>query len=311
MKKIFSTLILLLLLIPTYKISAETGLQITPAVNNLIVKPGDIVTGSFKIINNNEFETSLEISKGLRNLDDTISLDNFSNTSIDWIKLDIDNITIGSQKEHVFNYTITIPFDTQEGVYRPMFVFKLLTSIEDRGAITSLSQLLPFQFGLFVSFSGKYEGDVQIDRFGVNSSVLVGTDQKIDFNIKNINISPAKPIIRIQIVSPKGDVIYQSVQNENLSFLFKDKPITNTLDASSAFVTEPEFGRYSVEILTKDTLTDKAQTAKVYFWFIPQNIIYIVVSILVLIGFISLFIFRFKKNKRKINKEDKHLFMYK
>lgn len=311
MKKILLITILLILSIPSISIKAESGLQITPAVLDIVVTPGESTTGSFKLINNNEFSTILEISKGLRNDDNTVSIENFTNSSIEWINLGLDRITIESQKENTFNYTITIPASIDEGMYRPMFIFKLLSSNEDTGSITSLSQLLPFQFNIIVSKSGEYNGELSVSNLSTSKNILLDNNQNINFKLENLNVSPTKPIIRLQVVSPTNDVVYQSVQNENLSYLIKGKEISNILDISNIFNNEMSFGKYSVELFAKDTLTDKVVTQKTSFWFVPQQVLIILVLVLIVISAIGFAIYKFKNRKVSKKKQDKHLFMYK
>ena len=311
MKRFLTIALLIIFLFPFEKLKAESGLLITPAVNNLNLKPGETYTGSFKLINNNEFKVTLEVTKGLINDDDSISIDNFTNSSIDWIKLDTSSVEINSLKDRNFNYSITVPADTQEGYFRPMFVFKLIASQDESGAITSLTQLLPFQFNIFVSESGVYNGNLVIKSVAPGKKILVGNDQTINFNVVNSSNSPAKPLIRIQIVAPNGDIVFQSVQNESLSTLTKDKALTGIVDASSGFNENSSMGRYSIEVLAKDTLTGKSVTERVYFWFVPQNIILIAALILVLLILLSIFIWKLKRSSKKRRHQDKHLFMYK
>src|SRR6185369_12086419 len=102
MKRILITIIMLLL-IPGFLIKADSGLQISPAVSELNLKPGETYTGSFKITNNNEFKINLELTKGLKNEDNTIAIDNFKNISTEWIQTDINKVEINSQREQVFN----------------------------------------------------------------------------------------------------------------------------------------------------------------------------------------------------------------
>ncbi len=311
MRKKIIILITILFVLPFKPLSAETGLQISPAVNDLIAKPGEAYVGSFTIKNKNEYNISLEPQKGLLDNQSNIQLENFSNASTEWIKLDGPETILNSQKEVTYNYSVNIPQDSQEGFYRPMFIFKLLAEQTESGTTTSLTELLPFQFNIFVSESGVYNGNIEIRKLGISSSVLVGTQQNIDFSIMNTSSSPSKPLIRIQVVSPSSDIIYQTVQNENLSAVYKDQSLANTLNISSAFKPDSKIGRYTVELISVDTLTSKTTSRKVAFWYIPQEVIYLILIILFLLIIFAFIVKKIRRNAKVNKKQDKHLFMYK
>lgn len=309
MKK-FILIILLIQPLLFTSLKAESGLEISPANNDLILKPGESYSGTFRLNNNNEFDASLEALKGYLDSNNKVSLDNFTNESPNWIRVDFEETILKSQHSGDYGYSIDIPSDAQEGVYRPLLVFKLSSTTEESGSVTSLNQLLPFQLNIFVSESGVYNGQMAITDLNVANKFLIGSDQVINYKLENKNSSPTKPFIRLQIVSPDNQIIYQTVQNESLTYLLNTNVFSNSLEAKNIFNKDMQLGRYSVEIFAKDLLTDKTISQKIYFWYIPQNILLLIVGVIIVLILMLVVRFWLKRNLGK-KKKEKHLFMYK
>ncbi|MFS8130546.1 MAG: hypothetical protein ACMG57_01065 [Candidatus Dojkabacteria bacterium] len=311
MKKIIKLTIIIFILIPLKFAYADSGLLISPAVNDLILKPGEAYAGTFNIRNNHEYNISLELQKGSLTSKGEVSLDSSNDVSTQWISTNQTNVAINSFKDLTYNYSINIPLDAQEGFYRPMFILKLSSEQNESGAVTSLTQLLPFQLNIFVSENGKYDGFLKINKLNVGSTILIGNQQKVDFAVSNINPSPSKPLIRIQVLSPEGEIIYQSVKNESLLIINQNQEIAQSLNISDSFNDGSKIGRYTIELYVKDILTSREVTSRIAFWYLPQPYVNAVVVILFVLVLVALLTLKIKRNIIKNRKEDKHLFMYK
>ncbi|MEP7104051.1 MAG: hypothetical protein ABI721_05065 [Candidatus Dojkabacteria bacterium] len=313
MKKFFLILFILTSYLPFSKVHAEGGIEVTPSFSELKLKPGESYAGSFLIKNNNEYNVLLDVSKGEITPDGKINLETNNNSSSNWITTVHANIRINSLNEFTFTYSIKIPDGITDQTIQPIFILKLVNDGTESGATTGISQLIPFQFRILVNQTGEYNADLDIVKLQASKSILIGSDQTIAFEVKNPSTSPAKPLIRLQVVSPDNQIIYQSVENENLSVLLTDQSILKENNISNAITTDLKPGRYNIELLVTDTLTSKSTIQKLSFYYIPLQIFIIIVILTIAFVILATLLLRFRKRKsfEKVTKKRNHIFMHK
>lgn len=304
MLKITSFLLILSLFLTIPVHAQQSGIEITPAFKEIRLKPGQSLSDNFLIKNNNEYDVDLAISIGEVKSENEILIDNLPESSpARWIEIVNKEINIKSYSQAQADYVLDIPLDADSSVYQPIIVIKVSSNSKDPGTTTAITQLVPYQLRVSVTNEDSYNAELKIEKFESNSNLIFTENQSTNFSLKNVSASLAKPLVRYQVLNPRGEIVYQEVVNDNLKAILPDGTIDKNFEFNFNFYDFSNLGRFKVEAVATDTLTSKNTNAYSYFYVIPLPLILLIVLI-----FVSIFAMMkiFKKAKRAIlNKEKK------
>lgn len=285
-KWIFTTIVILISVFSQQIEAAETGVTITPATESITLKTQGSHSGKFSITNNEEIPISIVLKE--YDIINEVPIQ----TSTPWIELSSLNVILASKGTQVIDYKLIVPENSSKGVYKKAIVLE----VTDKSNNDSLVILqIPYTISVFVDSTFSSEVGTIIKEFAVSQKLLISNVVNLNLTIDNPAINQvSKPIINLNIISNKGQIVYTKVLNENLKMIYNSE--TYNIDASIPISDLLDIGQYRAEVLVTDTLTNKSTVKKTTFFYV--NYILIIVVIIIIVSLILLI--RFNKALKDI-----------
>lgn len=251
-KWIFTTIVILISVFSQQIEAAETGVTITPATESITLKTQDSHSGKFSITNNEEIPISIVLKE--YDIINEVPIQ----TSTPWIELSSLNVILASKGTQVIDYKLIVPENSSKGVYKKAIVLE----VTDKSNNDSLVILqIPYTISVFVDSTFSSEVGTIIKEFAVSQKLLISNVVNLNLTIDNPAINQvSKPIINLNIISNKGQIVYTKVLNENLKMIYNSE--TYNIDASIPISDLLDIGQYRAEVLVTDTLTNKSTVKK-------------------------------------------------
>lgn len=285
-KWVFVTIIILVSAF-SYKIkAADTGISISPASNNITLKTQGSHSGEFTISNNEEIPLSINLKE--YDVIDQVP----TQASLYWIELSSLEFTLDSRGTKLIEYKLTVPESTPKGAYTKAIVLEVTNKNNNESLVV---MQIPYTINIFVDSTFSSEVGTIIKEFVVSQKLLISNIVNFNLTIDNPATSQvSKPIINLNVISNKGQIVYTKVLNENLKMIYDSE--TYNIDANIPLSDLLDIGQYRAEVLVTDTLTNKSAVKKTTFFYV--NYILIVLLIVTIISLILLT--RFNKALKNI-----------
>jgi hypothetical protein len=126
---------------------------------------------------------------------------------------------------------------------------------------------------------------------------------KPEFSIeaKNTGNTYLSPLLRLQVISPTLDRIYDETLNAGLSLIYPDMGLSQEFVLDSVDMNSlSSLGRYEIQLLGEDSANGVSEFASLTFYVIPLPAVFIAFALLLLgIGAGSLSLYKDRKRKQK------------
>jgi len=303
LQKILIISFLISILSPVALKADSAGLEISPANAEYHAKPGDKLTGSFNIKNNDIADANITIGVG-ESLSNPIVNNPGSDSIIKWFNIEApQDFSLKAGQSHKVQFNITVPQTAPNKVFKPIITISIKDKLLTNNATgATLKEIIPFQMIILINGSGKFDNNINIDNFAANNRFLFTSNAQFNLTISNLNpYVYSKPIIYFHILNPVKDIVNQQTFNDNLKALQLSDKLNETINADVPFNAFKDIGEYTADVLVIDTVTNKSSSKEIKFYFIPYYVLAIPIVILILLIAIVILKKRSKKKKTSVN----------
>jgi len=291
---------LFFLLMPS-QIAAEE-LQITPPANKIWeLTPGEQVITQFSVTNKTDISLKVTFDQAeyLAIQDKYVYPPVDVNSSSYWLTTETASAVLAPDEQKYIDLLIKVPDNVATGAYTPV-LFTTYTS-ETAPSVTNTEIQLAPSFKVPINILGE---DVES-----NLTLSIRADQRIfsfnrpEFSVeaKNTGNTYLSPLLRLQVISPTLDRIYDETMNAGLSLVYPDMNLTqefllDNVDMNSL----SSLGKYEIQLLGEDSTNSVSEFTSLTFYVIPLPAVFIALALLFLcIGAGSLSLYKSRKRIQK------------
>lgn len=267
-------------------------LQVAPIMNDLAVKPGEMVRRQLTVTNLARIPLPMKAySRAFIAIDEYGGSDTPDDTNPNsvqhWFTFENPDFILQPEETKSINYTITIPEDARPGGhYATIFVESLLP----KEVLTETSLYLSSRIGALFFFV--VAGDL-VEKGSVTELKTKGFQQSgpISFEIafKNEGNVDLTPKSMLTITNWQGKVVYTTEDKGNRTLPERTRRWKLTWDKNFLI------GKYTAKLETKNTIDAKTQTTEIQFFIFP-----VVQTILAILGILFIYLVFFKGRKRML-----------
>lgn len=241
-------------------------LQVTPIMNELAVKPGDVIKRQISAKNLARIPIPMKAYTrafvATNEFGDSDYPDDTATGSVQsWFKIDEPDFILQPDSPKNINVTITVPQNARPGgQYATLFVESLLP----KEVLTETSLYLSSRIGALFFFvvAGDLVEKGQISEFKTDNFWKTGP---VEFNVafKNEGNVDLKPQSTLTITDWRGNKVYETTDQGKRTLPEK------TRRWKLEWETKWLLGRYTARLSTKNLLDSKVQVSEVQFYSVP------------------------------------------
>ncbi len=283
------------------QIAAEE-LQITPPATQIWkLTPGEQVITQFSVTNKTDIalKVTFDQAEYLAIQDKYVYPPVDVNSSSYWLTTETASVVLSPGEQRYIDMLIKVPDNVATGAYTPV-LFTTYTSDTAPSVNNTEIQLAP-SFKVPINILGE---DVESKlTLNIRTDQQMFSFNKPEFSIeaKNTGNTYLSPLLRLQVISPTLDRIYDETLNAGLSLIYPDMGLSQEFVLDSVDMNSlSSLGRYEIQLLGEDSANGVSEFASLTFYVIPLPAVFIAFALL-LLGIVmgSLALYKDRKRKQK------------